>query len=155
MNQGIIAEFRQQEEADCCRKTHYFNGRYENIYIPEDAIPAIKPVLAAARKHACELLGMTDFLSLGFWFNLMKPGHTTTRHRHDDDDELLSAVYYIRAEINSGDLVIYHNENKMRVAPKEGRVVFFKPDIEHEVLENQSASVRLSVGMNFGVKASV
>lgn len=34
-------------------------------------------------------------LKYGFWFNPMRPGHTTTPHSHDDDDECLSCVYLL------------------------------------------------------------
>lgn len=152
INVYLESQFTQKYTDDSLLKTHYFNGRYENIYIPETEITAIAPVLEAACDFAVDILELIDKPSVGFWFNLMEPGHTTTRHRHDDDDELLSAVYYVRAKQNAGDLIIYDKDEMHQISPEEGMFVFFGPDIEHEVLENLSGTARLSIGMNFGVK---
>jgi hypothetical protein len=34
-----------------------------------------------------------------------------------------------------------------------GQFVFFAPDVLHEVTENRSTRPRLSIGMNFGIRA--
>ncbi|MEE9492097.1 MAG: putative 2OG-Fe(II) oxygenase [Gammaproteobacteria bacterium] len=152
INTALALAFQERLDADATERTHLFNGRYENIYIKRAQIPAIEPVLHAARGFAAVILNEHRGLSVGFWFNLMGPGDTTTRHRHDDDDELLSAVYYVSVPENSGDLVIFDNGKSSVVTPKEGRFVFFRPDVEHEVGMNNSQYKRLSIGMNFGVK---
>ena len=87
----------------------------------------------------------------GFWFNAMRPGDITTVHTHDDDDELLSCVYYISVPDNSGDLVITENNEKLVLKPEAGSFVFLSPEILHEVSRNESNDSRLSMAFNFGM----
>lgn len=136
------------------KRTHYFSGRYENIYIGREYIPALEPVLEAAREQGGRLLSRPGGdLSIGFWFNEMHAGHITLPHRHDEDDELLSAVYYVRVPKGSGDLVLTGSTETKIITPREGMLVYFSPDVLHEVTENRSKATRLSIGMNFGVRA--
>ena len=87
---------------------------------------------------------------MGFWLNDMGPGDATSRHDHDELDELLSAVYYVHVPGNSGNLVIHDAHCRTEVTPKEGMFVFFAPAVVHSVSVNQSAERRLSIAMNFG-----
>jgi uncharacterized protein (TIGR02466 family) len=95
-------------------------------------------------------------LHAGYWFNYMPPGATTTLHTHDDDDELLSCVYYVNVPENSGNLIIYetldnNKQKKIEIQSTTGDFIFFKPDIRHEVSRNNSSEFRLSIGFNFGL----
>ncbi len=121
----------------------------------EEQIPALKPVLQAARQGAARFLHQKEIsLSVGFWINDMGPGHVTVPHTHDEDDELVSAVYYVRVPENSGDLVLTRGVASTRITARQGMFVFFAPDVMHEVTENKSGGTRLSIGMNFGIKSS-
>jgi predicted 2-oxoglutarate/Fe(II)-dependent dioxygenase YbiX len=80
----------------------------------------------------------------------MGPGHRTSLHTHDEHDELLSAVYYVTAPQDSGDLVIEDTPVTIRVRPEAGLMVLFPPDAPHAVEENASDRDRLSVAFNFG-----
>lgn len=133
------------------KRTHLFNGRYENIYITGKHITELDALLEEACAYASELLNIDD-LQAGCWFNNMPPGAITTVHSHDDDDELLSAVYYVVVPENSGDLIIHNGNESLRITPEAGMFVFFKPDVVHEVTENLSSHERLSIGINFGKK---
>ena len=155
INNDILHDFLQQQDKDSVRKTHLFDGRYENIYLDEDHIPALKLLTEEALIHARKILG-TENLRVGYWFNYMPAGATTTLHTHDDDDERLSGVYYVHAPENSGNLIIYDDtqdstSNKIEITPDAGTFVFFKPDARHEVSKNLSTEHRLSIGMNFGL----
>lgn len=153
INAALIAAFEALRDDPDLERSHYFGGRYENIYIPRSRIPAIAPVLSAAQTAAAAYLRRSgEPLSVGFWFNEMGPGHSTLPHSHDDDDELASCVYYVRVPDNSGELVLRQGVLATHVTPVEGEFVFFSPKIVHEVTENKSQQVRLSVGMNFGVR---
>lgn len=133
------------------RQSHFFKGRFENIYLPIDKLPEVATILDYSEQSAREILNIPDApLRTGFWFNYMQPGDTTTLHRHDDDDELLSAVYYLRVPPDSGDLILHPVTGVERVIPKEGRLILFPPSVPHEVSENRSAEARLSIGMNIG-----
>ena len=110
-------------------------------------------MLAAARRGAAEYLRQPDLeLSVGFWLNEMGPGHVTLAHRHDEDDELVAGVYYVRVPNDSGELLLTHGAISTRVTPGAGQFVFFPPEVLHEVTVNRSAETRLSIGMNFGIR---
>ena len=153
-NAEIEKGFLNQQNKDDVRKTHLFEGRYENIYLNERHLPELKTLIDEALTHAKKILNVEN-LRAGYWFNYMPPGATTTLHTHDDDDELLSAVYYVYVPENSGNLIIYENskssgEKKIEITSRTGDFIFFKPDIRHEVSKNNSTESRLSIGINFG-----
>ena len=140
--------FEHQQDADV-KRSHLFNGRYENVYLTDAHIPEIRILLDEACDHASRILGVDD-LQAGCWFNFMPPGAVTTLHSHDDDDELLSAVYYVSVAPQSGELIIHADDDRYGITPEIGLFVFFPPDVLHEVSENLSADNRLSIGINFG-----
>ena len=154
-HQAIIEGFRRHHRRDDIKKTHLFNGRYENIYLDSRHIPSLTTLIATATAHAEALTGV-EGLRCGFWFNYMPPGAVTTLHRHDDDDERLSGVYYLEVPAHSGELVLPAQKlagrdfPHSRISPRAGRFVFFPPQRLHEVSRNRSTRARLSVGMNFG-----
>lgn len=133
------------------RKTHEFFGRYENIYIDTDKIAELSLVLDAVINYSAQILNYpASELKAGLWFNVMAPGDKTTLHKHDDDDELLSAVYYVEIAENSGFLKLEKGPIKSEVTPQEGMFVFFPPNMPHEVTENLSQQRRVSLGINIG-----
>ncbi len=149
LNKALLDGFlKHQHDADI-KRSHLFNGRYENIYLTTVQIPELVNLLDEARDHARRLLNIDD-LQAGCWFNFMPPGSVTSVHSHDDYDELMSAVYYVSVPQNSGKLII-HKDNKQHViTPRQGMFVFFAPDVVHEVSKNMSADDRLSIAINFG-----
>lgn len=152
VNATILEKFELLAEEDFKEKTHLFNGRYENIYLEVNKIPELEIIINAAKEHAAKLLKLKkEKLASGFWLNEMKAGDVTTAHTHDDDDELLSCVYYIKVPDNSGNLIITTNDNKTTIKPEEGAFIFFSPATLHEVSENKSEASRLSIAFNFGL----
>ena len=153
INTEILKEFLVQQNKNEVRKTHLFEGRYENIYLNEQHIPELKLIIDEAIEQAENILDKKN-IHAGYWFNYMPPGATTTLHTHDDDDELLSAVYYVYVPESSGNLIIYDESNsdhgKIEIPSRTGDFIFFKPDIRHEVSKNNSTEHRLSIGINFG-----
>ncbi len=143
------ARLKNQKET---KKTHLFEGRHENIYIQREIFPEIDAVLTEAQQFAQGILGLKQLPDVGFWFNEMHQGHRTTAHRHDEDDELLSGVFYLAVPDKSGDLLLGQGDDTQRVKPQVGMFVFFAPNVVHEVEENQSTKMRLSIGMNFGLR---
>jgi hypothetical protein len=147
----------EQYSAACAdpelQRSHFFAGRYENVYIPLERLPALRAVLDASRRGAAHFLqreAEAASLRVGFWFNEMGPGHVTLPHHHREDDERVSGVYYVSVPEDSGDLVLEQGAATTRIRPQAGMLVFFAPDVVHHVTENRSAEVRLSIGMNFG-----
>ena len=149
INEALLHGFLKHQQDGDVKRTHLFNGRYENIYLTPGHIPQIRDLLDEACSLASSILGIDD-LQAGSWFNYMPPGAVTTLHSHDDDDELLSAVYYVSVPDHSGNLIIHDNDRQHVIAPQQGLYVFFAPDTMHEVSENMSQQDRLSIGINFG-----
>ena len=152
VNKTIATKFNKLKEEDFKAKTHLFNGRYENIYLDANKIPEVEVVINIALENAENILNIKkEKLAFGFWLNAMAAGDVTTAHTHDDDDELLSCVYYIRVPDDSGNLIITENNEKIIIKPEEGNFVFFSPDTLHEVSKNESDQSRLSIAFNFGL----
>lgn len=153
LNPKLSSGFYLHQEAPGVKRTHFFNGRYENIYLDTTHIPELGTLIDQACYHASQILNQPN-LQASCWFNHMPPGSLTLPHRHDDDDELLSAAYYIDVPKNSGDLVIQAGGVKQHITPRPGTFIFFAPDVVHEVTKNCSNQHRLSLGINFGRKRS-
>lgn len=149
LNLRLLTGFDQQRHSSEPRHSHFFNGRYENIYLTVEQLPALSDLLSLVNQHARKILP-GRVLRSGCWFNAMPPGSITTRHNHDDNDELLSAVYYVSVPAHSGDLILHDAEPPTRISPMTGQLIFFPPDIDHEVSRNDSNEERLSIGINFG-----
>ena len=153
VNEKILTKYEQLSDEDFKAKTHLFNGRYENIYLEVDKIPGLEVIINSALENAASILNIKkEKLTSGFWLNAMGAGDVTTAHTHDDDDEILSCVYYIKVPEHSGDLIITENNKRTIITPKEGTFVFFSPDTLHEVSKNESSQSRLSIAFNFGLK---
>ena len=149
LNESLLAGFLKHQADTAVKRSHLFNDRYENIYINEQQLPELNAFRQEACRHASSIIGNSN-IRAGFWFNYMPPGAVTTMHTHDDDDELLSAVYYVYTPEDSGNLILYQGAEKIEVSPEAGKFVFFKPDLRHEVSKNNSNEHRLSIGINFG-----
>ena len=151
VNLAIHEQFSRSANSADVVCSHYFGARFENIYVELAEVPAVNTVLAAAKQYAGSLLQSdSERLKIGFWFNDMRPGDCTTLHCHDEFDELLSGVYYVRVPADSGNLVIWNDERRIEIEPEEGMFVFFSPRVMHEVSENNSSRNRLSLGLNIG-----
>ena len=150
----LVADYLRLRDTDACHGSHWFGGRYENRYIAPDDLPAVRPLLARARDLAAELLGRPAAeLRVGYWFNEMRPGEETGPHSHDEDDELLSGVYYLCVPPASGDLLLGEGARPLRLRPREASFVFFPPELVHAVSRNESEALRLSVGLNIGPRS--
>lgn len=156
LNRELLQAYHDQLAAGVERRSHFFAGRYENIYIDRERVPAIVPVLRAACTVTARLHGgVPGDYRAGFWFNDMPPGSRTLPHTHDDDDELLSGVYYVEVPPDSGCLVLEEAGQRTVIRPLAGRMVFFAPETLHWVTPNLSGDSRLSIGINVGRTAQV
>ena len=154
LNEIIAVKLQSLGESEIREQSHFFNGRYENIYLNKNIIPELDVVLEKIKQHISNHFSIPmSHIKFGYWLNKMLPGDMTTCHRHDDDDEILSGVYYINVPEKSGNLVFHTADNKIELEPKEGMLVMFSPKLEHEVEQNNSTEVRLSIGFNVGVDA--
>ncbi len=139
LNESQIADlkanylsFKNQAETG---HTHFFGGRFENICLKGEHIPGLNELMHEALILAAGILDTDSELHISFWFNEMQQGHSTTKHTHDENNELLSGVYYVNVPENSGDLVLSNTENSEennndeRLTPKAGEFIFFEPSI--------------------------
>ena len=149
LNKALLDGYNVYRDDADIKRTHLFNGRYENVYLTARHVPELGLLLDEANAHAKQVLGINKVKS-GCWINDMPPGAITTAHRHDDDDELLSGVYYVDVPENSGQLILHHEGKLDVIQPEAGLFIFFSPDVVHEVTENLSNAHRISIGMNFG-----
>ena len=151
VNKQLVDGLHRYINEESTRKSHQFFGRFENIYIDNDKIPALSLITKSAISQCAQILDCAKSdLKAGLWFNVMNPGDKTTLHRHDDFDELLSAVYYVQVAENSGTLHLKKQPVDIQVTPKQGMFVFFSPEMPHEVSENLSQQCRISLGINIG-----
>jgi hypothetical protein len=151
LNHALYERFLALSATDRIRQTHFVAGRFENTYLDKADIPEIARLLNVLQQQAGQLLDIpVEKLKVGFWFNAMDAGHQTSLHHHDENDELLSAAYYIRVPVNSGNLVLHDGDRRVSIQPQEGKLVMFAPDVLHEVTRHNGSGLRLSVGMNVG-----
>ncbi len=151
LNNSLHRRVLELPENEIVRKNHYLGGRYENLYVSLDVLPEMHTILDVAAIKASRILALQKKdLQIGWWFNVMRPGDVTYPHTHDDDEELLSGVYYVHAPLDSGSLVLTGGTNCEQIEPRAGMFVFFAPDLLHEVSNNRSDLPRISVGFNLG-----
>lgn len=150
INSRLYYDFLRAMDKTETHRSHYFEGRYENIYIDAGYVSEINTVLDQVSHWGEALYNEQPGLKRGFWFNYMLPGEKTLAHTHDDDQESLSAVYYVRVPSDSGQLVLGSGVESLIVEPGEGLTVLFPPDLVHKVTINNSDEARLSIGINIG-----
>ncbi|TNF34664.1 MAG: hypothetical protein EP315_06880, partial [Gammaproteobacteria bacterium] len=79
INRALLQGFQQHIHDQETRKTHFFNNRYENVYIDSECIPEIRIILDTVIKLAAEILSIpANRLRAGLWFNAMGKGDVTT-----------------------------------------------------------------------------
>jgi hypothetical protein len=151
INERILAAFASLREQDFLRRTHFFGGRFENLYVDRGRIPELETVLSRAVVCAREILKWgSEPLRCGFWLNAQGPGQCTSEHTHEELDELLSGVYYLSVPEGSGDIVLMDGRLTTGITPTAGMFLFFPPSLCHRVETNRSGELRLSLAFNFG-----
>ena len=155
LNARLASAFAGLADADFDRRTHFIDGRFENLYVPADRLSGADELLRFVTAQARDVLGLdagptAPALRCGFWLNAMRPGQRTSRHNHDENDEMLSAVYYVTAPKGSGDILFHDQPFQIRVTPRPGLLLLFPPSLLHSVEANRSDQLRLSVAFNLG-----
>lgn len=106
-----------------------------------------------------------DFLiSIESWINLHGYGGYNISHIHPG--YLLSGVYYVKAGVGSGSLVLedprpqtryaanhvflkhIDPNSEIKITPKEGKLILFPSWLSHRVTENQDTEDRVSISIN-------
>ncbi len=102
------------------------------------------------------------------WAIINTGGSANLRHQHGNST--ISGAYYVRAPINSGDIVFYDprpapvyshpnivNPNLLNaqvngINPKEGALILFPSYLDHSVNENQSDEERIVISFNIKIQ---
>ena len=102
------------------------------------------------------------------WAIINTGGSTNLRHQHGNST--ISGAYYVRAPINSGDIVFYDprpapvysypkalgpnalNAQINGISPKEGVLVLFPSYVDHSVNENLSNEERIVISFNITIQ---
>jgi len=154
LNRSLNAACERLFDDPDTRRTHFVHGRFENLYPPKEKLPEMAPLIREVERAAREILGTEAPLRIGFWLNRMDPGHQTSLHTHEEDDELLSAVYYVTVPAHSGRLVFRDPPGTLFIDPEPGMLLLFPPDLPHEVEMHEGTHTRLSIAFNIGPEAT-
>jgi len=89
--------------------------------------------------------------SYEFHYSLYEPGSFYSKHRdqfQDNSSRAFSMISYLNANWKAedgGELMIYQPGNDLKIAPTQGKTVFFKSDeLEHEVLITSAKRMSLT-----------
>ena len=102
------------------------------------------------------------------WAIVNTGGSGNLRHQHGNST--ISGAYYVRAPINSGDIIFYDprpapvyshpnvvspnllNAQVNGISPKEGALVLFPSYLDHSVNENKSSEERIVISFNIKIQ---
>ena len=139
--------------------SHKINNRWENSYLDIDLVPTVRIPMRFARDFGVKILAIRSvilFESVNpvvnpfppFWFNIAGSEQFTGLHDHSSE-AALSAVSYLQADLNSGNLYFaVDNEEDVEIVPRVGEIVLFPPHLRHGVRPNQSKTDRISLAFN-------
>jgi len=158
-NKKILAEFSKHQTK--YNYTHYINNRWENIYLSQEYVPSIKPllsyILSLANKCHRDLIqphqtliiphDLLGFEKNEFWFNVALKGQSTRLHNHINN-ATVSGVYYLKASENSPNLFLKSKGQELEIKSKTGILIFFPSKLDHYVPINQSNTIRISIAFN-------
>lgn len=162
INDPLARAFSRLGDEDFERRSHFIDGRFENLYLNAEQLPGVDDILAFALEQARvwlssaqatwleEPIATEQPLRAGFWINAMQPGQATSRHAHEECDELLSGVYYVSMPAAAGDILFHDGPFETRLRPWSGLLLLFDPALEHSVERNCGDSRRLSIAFNIG-----
>tara|TARA_Y100001936_G_C15928993_1_gene588277 strand:+ start:66 stop:662 length:597 start_codon:yes stop_codon:yes gene_type:complete len=127
-------------------------------------LPGIKQVISdmdwEKSKQTAKINNMWAIINTG--------GSGNLRHQHGNST--ISGAYYVRAPVNSGDIVFYDprpapvyshpnvvNANLLNaqvngISPKEGALVLFPSYLDHSVNENKSSEERIVISFNIRIQ---
>ena len=165
----LVKEIYQERDEDPVgRKISNYGGWQSNqVDIHESKSETLKKLILDSLPQLQSLSNSVSMIVAG-WKNINGPGDFNCFHNHPRSD--LSGVLWIKAPKDSGNLVFsspqlfnryqeldsYTNEFKYNsnlymsyyFTPKEGRILIFPSDLEHEVKENKSDEDRISYSFN-------
>lgn len=171
-NKAIMDYFLSLEAENNGRVISNQGGFQTNDLIKGSCI-ALDDVINKTRVHIESLSDRLGFANLeisNVWGNVNRKHCYNGVHVHSN--AIVSAVYYVKAEPDQGDLVFIrdkypaeyirkfyrtyeneHNRLEMRHTPKTGDLILFPAWVEHSVSANKTDMPRVSFAMNIDAAA--
>jgi len=135
------------------------NGRQYSDFRDDELYAIIRDSIPARSEKP--IFGFDYFA----WVNYNPPGSRNLRHQHNPYcGNFLSGVFYVKVPQNSGDIIFHDPRPHISGAPDqeyyydahpsllypslEGDLLLFPSWLEHEVQENNSDEVRISISFN-------
>jgi len=166
-DQLIEETYQEREEDPIGRKVSNYGGwQSKLINIQKDKSKLLKNIITDS---VLKLPILNDvYAVVEGWKNINEPGNFNVKHNHPRSN--LSGVFWIKTPKHSGNIVFespeifdryqeldsYTNEFKYDsnvymtyyFTPKEGNILIFPSNLQHEVKENKSNEDRISYSFN-------
>ena len=154
------------------KHSNVFGWHSENFDLEEETIKFFVSSIKSKIKRAIDDMGWDSEKSqtkiTNMWAIINKKGASNARHTHPNS--FLSAVYYIKAPIDCGDILFFDprsakvnrkppttkptklNAEEVNVTPQDGMLVFFPSYLHHGVDENKSDEERVIISFNIDLR---
>ena len=166
-DQLIEETYQEREEDPIGRKISNHGGWQSNpVNIQKDKSKLLKNIITDSVLKLP--IPNRVYAAIEGWKNINEPGNFNVKHNHPRSN--LSGVFWIKTPKHSGNIVFespeifdryeeldsYTDEFKLNsnsymtyyFTPKEGRILIFPSNLEHQVKENKSDEDRISYSFN-------
>ena len=153
-------------------KSNFLGWQSDTLTVPSSQIDLlVKEILTRAEdlKSTIGFKKEYNFYLTNLWININQTSSFNRPHIHSDS--ILSGVYYVECNVDSGSIVFLHpsiaqkiliNESTLDnftkfsastnfVTPEAGKLVLFPSWLEHYVEPNLSVNERISVAFNISI----
>ena len=132
-------------------------GISKKIFDLQKEIPILEQEIEQSVEFFCKDWGVNKPRNIDYWIQDYKNNHYHSRHNHPLS--FISGIYWVRANEHASILKIYSPNpydsfpiefasSHIDIQPKEGLLVLFPSYLYHEVLVNNSNSVRTTIAFN-------
>ena len=154
------------------KHSNVFGWHSENFDLEDETIKFFISSIKSKIKRAIDDMGWDSEKSqtkiTNMWAIINKKGASNARHTHPNS--FLSAVYYINAPKDCGDIFFYDprsakvnrrppttksnklNAEEVNITPQDGMLVFFPSYLHHAVDENKSDQERVIISFNVDMR---
>ena len=174
INAKMLKYIQSMHEKNPMGTTHsnVFGWHSENFDLEDETvkffISSIKTKIKKTIDDMCWDPEKSQTKITNMWAIINKKGASNARHTHPNS--YLSAVYYIKAPKNCGDILFYDprsakvtrkppttksnalNSEEVNITPQDGMIVFFPSYLHHSVSENRSDEERIVISFNVDMR---
>ena len=130
----------------------FYTGEFRSAPVEE----LVRGVMWYANRMFREIKADTEVKNYEWWYMINRRGNYNDAHCHGHSS--LTAVYYVAAPENCGDIVVMRTDGGMynpmvrqlsvQVKPEAGRLVLFPGHLVHYVQPSESDEERISMAFN-------